>query len=183
MSLYNSQLKRYFTVCLCLCCSFSLWGSWYWKNKTNNNKKRSSETKHRLQKTILMSKNKKSIQRRERVRSLGIKIMFCFSLSKQLVSVRICPGREEYIPGSTEGRAPPPFLLFDLSLAAWATLIHLGWRDCRIFLLCSSILNHPPCLSLSSFLLLPPFTSRAATIAACVPFSPFTSDRRWIVEL
>lgn len=151
------------------------------KNKTNNNKKCSSETKQRLQKTILMSKNKKSIQRRERVHSLGIKMVFCFSLSKQLVSVRICPGHEEYIPGSTEGRAPPPFLLFDLSLAAWATLIHLGWRDCRIFWLCSSILNPPPCLS--SFLLLPPFTSRAATIAACVPFSPSTSDRRWIGEL
>lgn len=133
------------------------------QNKQQQQKKRSSETKHRLQKTVLMSKNKKLIQRRERVRSLGIKVMFCFSFSKQLVSVRICPGHEDYIPGSTEGRPLLP--------------------SCRIFLLCSSILNHPPCLSLSSFLLLPPFTSRAATRAACVPFSPSTSDRRWIGEL
>lgn len=183
MSLYNSQLERYFTVCLCLCCLFSLWGSWYWKNKTNNNKKNAHlKRSTNCRKTVLMSKNKKSIQRRERVRSLGIKMVFCFSFSKQLVSVRICPGHEDYIPGSTEGRAPPPFLPFDLSLAAWATLIHLGWGDCRIFLLCSSIRNHPPCLSLSSFLL-PPFTSRAATIAACAPFFPSTSDRRWIGEL
>lgn len=154
------------------------------KQNKQQQKKCSSETKPKLQKTAeKMSKNKKSIQRRERVRSLGIKMVFCFSFGKQLVSVRICPGHEDYIPGSTEGRAPPPFLPFDLSLAAWATLIHLGWGDCRIFLLCSSILNHPPCLSLSSFLLLPPFTSRAATIAACAPFFPSTPDRRWIGEL